>query len=1251
MPQIQIGADYTKVQQGNNELVASLQQVNDRITSITQNIGVFNSAGVQIGSTIKGLTQDGKEFTAQMGLLDRAARVFAGMGFDQTLHLQSIAFKESTREVEKQTAAQKGLEAISLRVQRAFQYFVAYRAFNFITKHIEEGVEAANKLQIQLSLIRTISQDNQQTRGQFNQQIRGVSDKTGFDINDTAKAFYDTISNQVAKGPKTGAFVSEAANLARVTGQELPSAVNTLTSTINAYNLSADDAKRISAIWFRTIDEGRIVLKEVEGTIGRVNVLAENLGVKFEEVAATLAITTQKGFKTSDAMTLLTNLMIKLEKPTAGTKRLFDELGVSTGEEAVRLVGLTGIIKKMIDLVNSGKADVSDFFDEIRGRKQFAVFQQSQDEIEKFANKLKDTANTLQVYNEAIAIRGESNADYVNKKLNEFANNFKDTIGQKIIGAAAGVIEVLDKFQQAAAKIGDVSESTKAASIAFLTLTATFAITKYGAIALTATMGVLRSALVATMATFAAYGVIIAATYVASKYAFEQLKSTYSTSFGRIDSSDVEAQIARLQTLKRLEKEGQPNEQQPLNGADFLKGEAEKSYKGIFQILSQINVKNNQVLDDAKQKAKDAALAMKGVFQGYLEGQRQGVSEIRKKIEEVDSELKKSKKQSVSFRDTLDDIIFKTEHKYANDDFQQKQQLDEQRIAKLKQRAADLFKQATPEAVQEARHLYNEIGRIEEDQFNRRTEFRKKTFEADIAAGRATATNYQDPYDPNIQRQAYFFTADIVPLKDKLNKLDSERNALEEEYLKKLKATKTAKQGEVIKEDVRLKTLQDSFKAYDDFTPYDKSGKVKKEFQDKQGRFDPKKALDEIGKIENRIRAVAGGTLDERVALELKLADYRRTLIKEVNASDLAEYTKTLQGKLTADEESFKKKIDKEVENRKKIEDEQEISQKSLLEGVSIARGHGEALQDKIQSGFLGQIDLAFAKKNLEELKTLINQYQNAVKGAKDRADNIGGNIVYRKDDIDDIRELRNRIISQVQKTQKDSYIEGQPVVNGVSVNDWIDTTTKELDRLTAKSKEFYQSFSRQGELQGELDAGVTLPLQKIRDKFPEIAKAADDAAAKLKETFKDAAGPGMQPLFDRLQNLQEELKKLPGAGGAGGKVGAVVGGDDGVAYAASGGVAGFFPGQPRGVDRYPIWAAKDEFIVNAQSSRMFRPMLEAINSRRTPRYMAEGGVVGGDTNIGDITITVNGAATNNDTGRIIASKLTRELRRRNIRM
>jgi hypothetical protein len=95
------------------------------------------------------------------------------------------------------------------------------------------------------------------------------------------------------------------------------------------------------------------------------------------------------------------------------------------------------------------------------------------------------------------------------------------------------------------------------------------------------------------------------------------------------------------------------------------------------------------------------------------------------------------------------------------------------------------------------------------------------------------------------------------------------------------------------------------------------------------------------------------------------------------------------------------------------------------------------------------------------------------------------------------------------------------------------------------------------------------------------------------------------------------------------------------IRFLASGGFAG------RGTDRIHAMLSRDEFVVNARSSRRFYSQLQAINSGQAPQFRSQGGAVTNVT-IGDVN--VQGGSTPAKTGRAIASELRREMRRGSIR-
>ncbi len=168
---------------------------------------------------------------------------------------------------------------------------------------------------------------------------------------DVAQAAYDAVSNQVVRGAEAFKFLATAAELARTTQSSLTDTQNLLSSAINSYGLSVEDADRLSAQLFTTIDVGRVKVSEIANTFGRTTFLGNALGVTLEEIQAGLATLTVQGVRTSDAETFLTNVFQKLLKPTEATTRILNQLGVASGEAAVQTFGFSGVLEKLVNLV------------------------------------------------------------------------------------------------------------------------------------------------------------------------------------------------------------------------------------------------------------------------------------------------------------------------------------------------------------------------------------------------------------------------------------------------------------------------------------------------------------------------------------------------------------------------------------------------------------------------------------------------------------------------------------------------------------------------------------------------------------------------------------------------------------------------------------------------------------------------------------------------------------------------------------
>lgn len=178
---------------------------------------------------------------------------------------------------------------------------------NFSTDQFKDAIDKAREFQIQISLIRTVSQEAQLGFGQWSKAIKEVSNDLGTDLVDTAKAAYDVIQSQVVVGPQTIDFLRASGQLARTTGTDIKTASDLLASVVQGFDQSVTQVDHTAAVLFKTVELGRIQMNELTTTMGRVAPSANVLGIRLEEVSAALSTLTRQGVKTSDATTLITN--------------------------------------------------------------------------------------------------------------------------------------------------------------------------------------------------------------------------------------------------------------------------------------------------------------------------------------------------------------------------------------------------------------------------------------------------------------------------------------------------------------------------------------------------------------------------------------------------------------------------------------------------------------------------------------------------------------------------------------------------------------------------------------------------------------------------------------------------------------------------------------------------------------------------------------------------------------------------------
>jgi len=326
-------------------------------------------------------------------------------------------------------------EAIVHQWNAAMQRIVRLAAVYFVYRmiyHIRTLLQEMTQLQVNISEIRTISQQAQLSIREWTDEVVKLSSTYGTQLKDTAEGVYQTLSNQVAKGVDSIRFMNDALQFSVAAVTDAKTSVNLLTASLNAYDQSINSALETSASFFKTIELGRVRAADMSETIGRILPFASQLGVELDEVNAIIATMTIQGVKFDTASTQLRNIFLKLIKPTEAMKRLFKEWGVESGAAAIETFGFTEVMGRLAQKVKEGgQAVAGELFGRVRAIAGFATA--SRDNMQAYTDTLEQYRDKTKDYLNAVEIGFESNAKYLQIQLQQVRNYFQTTFSQAII--------------------------------------------------------------------------------------------------------------------------------------------------------------------------------------------------------------------------------------------------------------------------------------------------------------------------------------------------------------------------------------------------------------------------------------------------------------------------------------------------------------------------------------------------------------------------------------------------------------------------------------------------------------------------------------------------------------------------------------------------------------------------------------------------------------------------------------------------
>lgn len=180
-----------------------------------------------------------------------------------------------------------------------------------IGKMLQSAFTGGTAFESAMAKVGTIADTAKVPLESLSSQVLQVSGDMHIGANEISEAAYQAIS----AGQDTGnavAFAGQASMLATAGFTSTTSAVDILTTALNAYGKGADEAGHVSDVLLTTQNLGKTSVDELAGSMGRVIPLAAAYNVSMENLSSGLAIMTANGIATAEASTYTKSMLNEL---------------------------------------------------------------------------------------------------------------------------------------------------------------------------------------------------------------------------------------------------------------------------------------------------------------------------------------------------------------------------------------------------------------------------------------------------------------------------------------------------------------------------------------------------------------------------------------------------------------------------------------------------------------------------------------------------------------------------------------------------------------------------------------------------------------------------------------------------------------------------------------------------------------------------------------------------------------------------
>lgn len=306
-----------------------------------------------------------------------------------------------------------------------------------------EAVEAAQEYESGIAKVTTIADTNAKSANELKSEITALSQETAVSVNDLTEAAYSALSAGVDTANVTD-FVRQSTKLAVGGFTSTATAVDVLTTALNAYKLDVSETSRVADTLITTQNLGKTTVDELASSMGRVIPSAAAYNVTIEDLSSAYAVLTANGIATAEATTNLKGMLNELaDSGSTVSLTLQEQTGKSFSQLEAEGSSLGDVLNILYTSANNDATAFANLWSsQEAGTGALSIATSG---TEKYNSVLNSMTTSVGTAADAYQIM-TNNSAHTSQALSNAASNFSIAVGEVMLPATNKFNETLTEM-------------------------------------------------------------------------------------------------------------------------------------------------------------------------------------------------------------------------------------------------------------------------------------------------------------------------------------------------------------------------------------------------------------------------------------------------------------------------------------------------------------------------------------------------------------------------------------------------------------------------------------------------------------------------------------------------------------------------------------------------------------------------------------------------------------------------------------